>query len=351
MTKKLGNIENEDFTEKIQAELIKRGSRALEEARKAVLDEEIECKKAMEALNYFMTTYWQDLARPTLLSMCCEAVGGDPDKVIPFAIPLILISGALDIHDDIIDQTKVKNDLLTVYGKYGYRIALLTADALLFKGFHLLQTACVQIPKRKAKIIMDAVTTMFYQVGDAETLELALRKKKKISPDEYIHIIKKKAADVEAHTFIGAVVGGGKQEEQKSLREYGRCLGMLFIIIDDIADMFNPHEISHRLKKEHPPLPVVYSLSKDYKKTDTYIKKIKSIRGQLSLKALKDFLDIVYQTGAFFETQRIIEDIAFNARMSIDNIRMLNNQLQMLLEALLYEAKKFYNYLHHAKVL
>jgi len=350
MSKRAESAEGENVLKKIQMLLQEKGVQALEESRKAMLEENIKSKRVREALNYFMTTYWQDLTRPTLLSICCEAVGGDPKKVRPFAIPLSLIGGALDIHDDIIDQTKVKNNLPTVYGKYGYKIALLTADALLFKGFHLLQAACMQIPKRKAELIMKVVTTMFYQVGDAEALELALMRKKRISPEEYIQIIRKKAADVEAHTFIGAIVGEGKREEQKGLREYGRCLGMLFIIIDDIADMFSPHEIVHRLKKEHPPLPVVYSLSKEYMKTSTYIKKIKSMSSQPSQKILENFLSVVHRSGAFFETQRIIENIAFDARLSINSIKV-NNQLQMLLEALLYEAKKFYDYLHHAKVL
>jgi len=159
--------------------LKERGMEALEETRRTILTEEIESKKVKEALKYFITTYWHDLARPTLLSISCEAVGGNPVAAIPFAVSLSLISGALDIHDDIIDQTKVKNDLQTVYGRYGCNTALLTADALLFKGFYLLQKACMQMSKDKATDIVESVKAMFYQVGDAEALELALGKKKK----------------------------------------------------------------------------------------------------------------------------------------------------------------------------
>ena len=52
----------------------KRGSKALEMARKEALQEKIECKEAREALTYFITEYWHDLARPTLLSLACEAI-------------------------------------------------------------------------------------------------------------------------------------------------------------------------------------------------------------------------------------------------------------------------------------
>ncbi|MFQ5759241.1 MAG: polyprenyl synthetase family protein, partial [Candidatus Bathyarchaeia archaeon] len=128
----------EEIVEQVQKLLEERGTKALEMARKEILEEEIECKEVREALNYFMTKYWQDRARPTLLSLCCEAVGGDPEATIPVAIPLSLISGGIDIHDDIIDQSKIKDGRPTVYGKFGEEIALLVGDALLFKGLTFL---------------------------------------------------------------------------------------------------------------------------------------------------------------------------------------------------------------------
>ena len=75
------------------------------------------------------------LTRPALFSLVCEAVGGDPDITMPIAISITLISGAIDIHDDIIDQSKTKGDQPTVFGKFGKDIALLVGDALMFKGF------------------------------------------------------------------------------------------------------------------------------------------------------------------------------------------------------------------------
>jgi len=136
--KKQKNMSQEEVMEEVQKIFRKRGSKALEMARKEVLEEEIECKEVREALKYFMTEYWQDLARPALLSLCCEAVGGDPDATIPVAIPLSLISGGIDIHDDIIDQSTIKDGRPTVYGRFGKDVALLVGDALLFKGLTLL---------------------------------------------------------------------------------------------------------------------------------------------------------------------------------------------------------------------
>jgi len=212
-------------------------------------------------LHYFITEYWHDLARPTLMSICCEAVGGDPNATIPFAVPLSLISGALDIQDDIIDQSKTKHGRPTVYGKYGKEIAMLAADALLFKGFALLNEACLEIPKEKAKKIVKIVKDLFYELGEAEALELNLKGRMDVTPEEYLHIIEKKAADVEAHTHIGAIIGNATEIEKENLSRYGRLLGMIIIIGDDLIDLLDYRETKNRIKNECLPLPVIYALS------------------------------------------------------------------------------------------
>ena len=248
------------YTEKI---LVKRGEKALEMVRQTVLEEKLECREVQEALQYFITEYWYDLARPTLLSLCCEAAGGKPDATIPFAVPLSLISGALDIQDDIIDQSKTKHGRPTVYGKYGKEIALLAAGALLFKGFTLLQKACMQIPTEKATKIIDLVKNMFYELGDAEAMELKLRGRLDITEKEYLHIVRKKAADVEAHARIGAILGNATTIEEENLANYGRLLGMVIIIRDDILDSLDTKELKHRMTREHIPLPLIYALEKE----------------------------------------------------------------------------------------
>ena len=249
--------EKERIIEEFQKLLEERGRKPLEMARKAILEEEIESKEVKEALHYFITEYWHDLARPTLMSICCEAVGGDPNATIPFAVPLSLISGALDIQDDIIDQSKTKHGQPTVYGKYGKEIAILAADALLFEGFTLLHEACLEIAKEKAQKIMKIIKNMFYELGDAEALELRLRGKLNVGLKEYLEIINKKAADVEAYTSIATILSDAPYEKTEKLAKYGRLLGIIIIIRDDILDILETNEIKNRILKEHLPLPII----------------------------------------------------------------------------------------------
>jgi len=301
------NNEKERIIEEAQKLLEERGRKPLEMARKAILEEEIESKEVKEALHYFITEYWHDLARPTLMSICCEAVGGDPNATIPFAVPLSLISGALDIQDDIIDQSKTKHGRPTVYGKYGKEIAILTADALLFKGFTLLSQACLEIPKEKASKIIKTIKDMFYELGDAEALELNLRGRIDITPEEYLHIVRKKAADVEAHTRIAAILGNATEKDENTLCKYGRQLGMIIIIRDDILDLLDKKEAKHRIKKEHPPLPVIYASAK-----------MKSTGKKFYL---QEFLKNIKKSEEVSYTKNIIEKLIEEALLHLHEIR------------------------------
>jgi len=239
----------------------KRGTKALGIAREEMLRETIECKEAKEALTYFMTRYWHDLARPALLSMVCEAVGGDPEITMPVGVPMILISGAISIHDDIIDKTKAKSGYQTVYGKFGKEVALLVGDALLFKGFSLLSTVAEKgVPPEKMSLIMRIVKDTFFELGDAEAMELLLRGRIDVLPKTYLHVVKKKAADVEAHTRIGAILGDGSKEQIEAMGHFGRILGMMIILRDDWIDLMDPEESCHRIKWESLPLPLLYGM-------------------------------------------------------------------------------------------
>ena len=47
----------------------------------------------------------------------------------------------------------------------------------------------------------------------------------------------KTAALLEASAVLGGIVGGGSEDEIEKLRQYARCIGLLFQVVDDILDV------------------------------------------------------------------------------------------------------------------
>ena len=322
----------EEITNQLQKLLHERGKDGLDLAIKTVLEEKIESKEVQEALKYFITEYWHDTTRPALLSLVCEAVGGDPDITTPIAISMTLISGGIDIHDDIIDQSENKEDRLTVFGKFGKDIALLVGDALLFKGFSVLYTAVEKgVPAEQIALISDIIKRTFFELGDAEALELQFRGRVDVAPEDYLCVVRKKAADVEAYTRISAIVGGGSNEEIEALGEYGRLLGMLVILRDDMIDMFDPEETIHRIKKEHLSLAILYSMQNPEMKSCVSVLLKKTMTAK-DVEKLSTFVDT---SGGFNRMNKCMQELAENAYRKLEKAKYNKSNLALLVRGML----------------
>ncbi|MEM2615050.1 MAG: polyprenyl synthetase family protein [Nitrososphaerota archaeon] len=293
-----------------------KGLPALNMAKEAILAENIISRKVKKAIDYFLG-YWQDLARPALITICCESVGGSIDVATPFAASITLMCGAIDVHDDIIDRSKRKMSRLTVLGKFGRDVALLVGDALLFESFFLLHKACKNIEMEKIERINRVISNMFFELGNAEALELGFSGKMGIKPVEYLSLVNMKAADVEACARIGAIVGNGSDLEIDALGRYGRLLGSIMILRDDLADVADYEEISNRIKHESLPLPILLAVQnvevKD--KVNSIISK-KKIGG----KDIKEILDIIQKIGAERKVTQLIKEMHSKANSAIERI-------------------------------
>jgi len=330
-SEKIKLLTQEEMMEQMQKLFEERGSEALNVARKLMLEEKIECKEIRDALQYFMIEYWNDLVRPTLLSLACESVGGDPKLTNSVAVPMILISGAMDIHDDIIDGSKVKRKCPTIFGKFGKNVALLVGDALMLKGLVLLNQPLKAIPINKHEAVLEAIEEMFFQLGDAEALELQFRGRLDVPSEEYLKVLEKKAADVEAHTRIGAILGDGTREETETLGRYGRLLGMLIILRDDFRDSLDPFEMQHRLENEHLPLPVLYAITGESRVV------IGSIiqKNTLTDKDARTVIEIAQKSGGVVQLRKLMKELARKASVSLETIEGDKGVLKFLVSSML----------------
>ena len=105
-------------------------------------------------------------------------------------------------------------------------------------------------------MVSDAVL----EICTAESLEIQLRNRLDLTPDEYLEVIRLKAVVPEVAMKMGALIGNGRSKDVESLGQFGRIYGVNSIIIDEFADLFDVEELSNRLKNECPPLPIIYCL-------------------------------------------------------------------------------------------
>jgi geranylgeranyl pyrophosphate synthase len=237
-----------------------RGTTSEEMARKAVLHEMAVEEPVRSALVYFFDRTPPSAQFPALISLACEAVGGDPATTGLLGAAVLLLAGAAELHDDIVDQSTTKYERSTVLGKYGINLALLSGDLLLFRGLTLLSDSCSTLMKRKKDAILQLVTNAFFELGYAEAKEVSIRGTRIIASD-VLKIIHMRASLAEANMKIGAIIGGASTQQVKKLGRIGRTLGVLTTMRDEFVDMYEPAEIRNRCAKEILPLPVIYGLT------------------------------------------------------------------------------------------
>lgn len=311
---------------------IKYGQKAFEMAKNAILQEKNIDERVYETLCYFMEECWHDVQHPALISLACEAVGGNPNDTTQIGAALVLLAGAADIHDDIIDKSIIKDSKLTVFGKFGADIALLVGDALLLKGSIFLYEACRQLPKKQGHRIIKMTKEAFFKIGSAEANEINFRRRYDLNPNVYLNVIKKKTSIAETSARIGAIMGGGKQKEINVLGHYGRTLGFLMSIRNDFIDIFEPEELENRIKNECLPLPILCAIQNI--KTKNKILPILK-KGKISELEVRKILDLVMESKEIEKLKSKMKLLIEKQKKILSFNKHSTRTLSLLLEATL----------------
>lgn len=237
--------------------LSKLGKRTFETSKKLIYQENIENRKIHEALHYFGEEGWHDEEYAGFMALTCQAVGGEPTKTIHLGASLTLIRGAMDIHDDIIDEQPIKANKPTLFGKYGPHTSLLIGDLLYFKGLTQLYKTISQLPPKEGQAIANMVKHSLLEVGTAIASETDFRGNFDLPPENLMKILAQKSTFAGTYAKIGAVIGGANETEANALGRFGELFALLTMIRDEFIDIYEPEELQNRTEKECLPLPLL----------------------------------------------------------------------------------------------
>jgi geranylgeranyl pyrophosphate synthase len=210
--------------------------------------------------------YWNDsrthaVFRPGLTSLSCEAVGGNPEAAETAGLIFTLMGSGIGIHDDILDKSPQKHLRKTILGLHGVDSALLVGDLLIVKAWTMFHEMIrnADKPSRIADI-MEMYGNLSVEICEAEFMETMCRQNLEIDLDYYTDFLWKAMAEMEACTKIGAIVGDGKKNEVEALGEFGRRLGFMSRLADDMEDCLDlKGDLLHRIKCESVPFPLLYA--------------------------------------------------------------------------------------------
>jgi octaprenyl-diphosphate synthase len=194
--------------------------------------------------------------RPALLFLVSK-LGGSDTGADPIKIGAVieLIHTATLVHDDILDDARLRRNVETIHRRWGERAAVLIGDYIYSRAFHL----STQVPGM-AGILSDTTHT----ICEGEILQIGNRFRPDLDEAMYFEIIRKKTAILYAVSCeLGGVLGGLDAERCQRLHSFGMELGMAFQIADDCLDYAGKESVAGKslgtdLHQGKVTLPLIY---------------------------------------------------------------------------------------------
>ena len=189
--------------------------------------------------------------RPLILLLAAESVGKVDENAYVASCAVEFLHTESVIHDDIIDNETMRRQKDPFHIKYGYNASILTGDFVL--GLILNISSRLDNPR----ITKDLSTTAML-MSEGEILEGRLEESEDVTFDDYIKVIDYKTATAfETAARLGAILGGGSEEQIEALSEYGHNIGIAYQIQDDLTDWKNEDKLFNLLiKKSSDPRDV-----------------------------------------------------------------------------------------------
>jgi len=178
--------------------------------------------------------------RPALTLLSCFMYDNEVKEAINVALAWEIFHNFTLMHDDLMDKADQRRGQATVHKKWNDNIAILSGDAMLIQAYMFMTKS----PSRHLKILLDLFSDTAAKICEGQQFDMEYEKRKIISEDEYIEMIRLKTAVMfGACLKSGAIVGGANESDQQFLYEFGVKLGTAFQIMDDLLDVYGDPDI------------------------------------------------------------------------------------------------------------
>jgi geranylgeranyl diphosphate synthase, type II len=182
-----------------------------------------------EALRYSLLAGGKRI-RPVLCLATGEALGREPEELLPAACALELVHTFSLVHDDLpaLDDDDLRRGRPSAHVRFGEDVAILAGDALLGEAFRL---AVAYPTPDVARVLADATLGMiggqYLDVtSDGDLDEAGLVE---------LHALKTGRL-LRASVLAAAAVAGLDEVEREPWAALGAEIGLLFQIVDDVLD-------------------------------------------------------------------------------------------------------------------
>lgn len=198
--------------------------------------------------------------RPIMVLLSARLLGEVNDKVLDGAVAVELLHNASLIHDDVVDDTKIRRGAATINGMWDNHLAVLVGD------FFLSNALLEGVATGDIRMV-ESIAALGRLLSIGELDEIYNARYNALDEKTYFEIIFRKTASLFVSCVeVGAYGAGSTATQLEALREFARLLGLCFQIKDDIFDYFSDEKIGkptgNDIREGKITLPLIHALSK-----------------------------------------------------------------------------------------
>ena len=211
--------------------------------------------------------------RPVLVLLCAKMCGDVTERTYTAATMIELLHTATLVHDDVVDDAKMRRGIASINAIWKSKAAVLIGDYLLSKGLLVSldsdEFGFLKITSRAVK-----------KISEGELLQIQKARNFDASEETYFQIISSKTASlIQACCVLGGMSVLDDKVKLEALSVFGENIGIAFQLRDDLLDYtgrkkFLGKSTGNDLKEKKFTLPLIKALSNSPKNKASDIMKL-----------------------------------------------------------------------------
>lgn len=255
--------------------------------------------------------------RPALVLLSARLLDYEEgDKDVHYAAVVEFIHTATLVHDDIIDEARLRRGRKSANARWGNNLTVLFGDYLYTKSMGI---ALDEGDLTILKVLSDTTLSMI----EGEIIAIEKTGDIHVTREEAFDIIRRKTADLfsAACRLPAHFAPRGDLLAAEKLAEYGRCLGVAFQLIDDLLDYTGTEEATGKpvlndLREGKLTIPLLLALPRASSAEREQVAAVLRER-EFKSTAPADILAIVDRYNGIGETRALARDYAGAARVAL----------------------------------
>lgn len=274
--------------------------------------------------------------RPLICMLAARAVGGDPARARSAAAAIEHFQSAALIHDDIADKGQLRRGKPCMYLTEGVGRAINCGDYdITLSTDAVLRDEALDAPLKLR--VLGELTAMMQRTVEGQALDLGWVQNERfdLTVQDYLTMATLKTAHYSGAVplAVGAMVGGGSEQQVEALRSFGLATGLAFQIQDDLLNLVGDagdKDFRNDITEGKRTLVAVHAL--EHAESETRRELVEILRsGTQDAALLERAVEIFDETGSIAFAHDYALRLTERAKKELSGIELENDCRELLL--------------------